>query len=71
MTQPKVTCYSGKDDAGQPKTLLWRGKTRAIRVILAEWDEPEGKGFRVITVDGAVFDLFYDQNKNTWDISKA
>lgn len=70
MTE-SVECHAGHDYAQRPMALHWKGQRLVIDVILAEWREPEGKGFRVLTENLAAFDLFYDQDKDEWEIRPA
>lgn len=68
--QPLVECHSGYAYAERPIAFHWEGNRLEIERILAEWRAPRGKGFRVLTNDSILFDLFYDLDEDEWEISK-
>jgi len=69
--QDTVTCHSEYDYAEKPVSLNWQGKRREISNILDAWRTPDGKGFRVETVDGQVFVLLYNQASDDWQILQS
>jgi hypothetical protein len=63
-----VECYSGNEYAQRPVAFVWQGVRLEVARIDAEQRTPEGKGFRVRTPVGQVFDLFYRAMYDQWDI---
>jgi hypothetical protein len=63
-----VTCRSDYAYAQRPTTFLWEAGQVDIALVLAEWRTPEGKGFRVQSAHGQVFELFYNQHIDQWRI---
>ena len=50
-----VECHSGYTYAERPRAFTWEGERLDIETILAEWQTPESKHFRVITKQGQTF----------------
>lgn len=65
-----VECHSGFEYAEKPVALHWRGERLEIAEIEAAWRIPGAKKFRVRTVDGQVFELFYGELYDEWRISQ-
>jgi len=65
-----VECYSGTKYAERPLTFSWQGERLSITEILSAWRTPEGKGFRVQTQGGRVFELLFDEAKDEWHIAE-
>jgi len=63
-----VECHSGYDYAERPVAFYWDGQRIEVETILAEWRTPNHKGFRVQSPKGRVFELFFDQVSDTWEI---
>jgi hypothetical protein len=66
---PLVECHSGYTYAEKPIALHWEGERQEIAEIEAEWRRPEGKGFRVRTVRGDRYELFYNEKDSDWRIT--
>ena len=64
----KVTCHSGYEYAERPISFQWRDERLEIEEILSRWRSPEGKVFRVRTVDDQVFELHYSELADEWQI---
>jgi hypothetical protein len=64
----QVECHSGYEYGERPTALHWEGARLEVEEILNRWRDPQGKGFRVRTVGGQVFALFYDMLSETWRI---
>jgi hypothetical protein len=62
----EVECYSGYTLAERPTAFVWHGRRFQIERILKQWRSPEGPGFRVVTTDGARFELVYDETRDEW-----
>jgi hypothetical protein len=48
--------------------LTWHGKQLGIQEIIDRWRTPDGKGFRVCTADGQIFEITYLENTGEWKI---
>ena len=69
LSQPAavaVECYSGHTFAERPTAFVWQGRRYQIGEILKRWRAPEGPGFRVLTPEGAQFELTYDETQDQW-----
>jgi len=62
----RVICHSGVEYAEHPRALYWQGQRQEVKEILKRWRTPQGKGFRVLTEAGEVFDLLYEEPGDTW-----
>ncbi len=65
-----VECRSDTEYAERPIALVWQGQRLEIAEILDRWRNPAGKGFRVRTVDGQVFELTYNEMNADWQIQQ-
>lgn len=63
-----VECHSGFTYAEKPLAFIWQGERRLISEILAQSRTPQGRWFRVITMDRQVFELFYNEEFDAWQI---
>jgi hypothetical protein len=61
-----VECHSGFAYADKPVALTWQGERLLIAEILAQGRTPQTRWFRVITMDGQVFVLSYNEETNNW-----
>jgi hypothetical protein len=61
-----VECHSGYAYAERPIALHWQGERLEIKMILAEWQTPDGKHFRVQTTDDQNFELIYRIAEDAW-----
>ena len=66
-----VECHSGFTYAQRPVALNWQGERLEIERVVAEWQVPDGKRFRVVTHDGRVFELFYRTENDEWQVVPA
>jgi len=64
-----VECYSGCEYAEKPVALIWEGQRLAVEEVENRWRTPGGKGFRVRTVDGRLFELIYMELYDEWRVS--
>jgi hypothetical protein len=60
----------GGEYAERPRALDWEGRQLEIAEIEDRWLTPAGKGFRVRTEDGQVFEVFYDRAMDAWSIAQ-
>ena len=63
-----VECHSGYTFPQRPKAIHKDNVRLEIEVIETEWRSPQGKFFRVKTIDGSIFVLFYDESSDNWQI---
>jgi hypothetical protein len=63
-----VECHSGYTFPQRPKAIRKDNERLEIEVIETEWRSPQGKFFRVKTIDGSIFVLFYDEANDNWQI---
>lgn len=63
-----VECRSDHQYAQRPTAVYWDGERLPVQVILAEWEEPDGKGFRVLSDNLIAFDLFYNYEHDSWEV---
>ena len=63
-----VECYSGYTFAERPIAFVWEGRRYQIERILQRWRSPDGPGFRVLTADGAQYELTYSEAHDEWSL---
>jgi hypothetical protein len=63
-----VECRSDLNYADTPLAFYWEGKRLKVDELLESWRTPQGKGFRVKAAGNQVFELFYDEGKDAWQI---
>ena len=66
-----VECRSDYQYAQRPTAVYWDGEWLSVQVILADWEEPDGKGFRVLSGNLIAFDLFYSYEHDSWEVRPA
>jgi hypothetical protein len=66
-----VSCYSGLEYAGRPRSFEWQGKRLVVAAVEAEWRAPDSKRFRVLTTGERRFDLVYYVLNDRWSIQPA
>jgi hypothetical protein len=64
----RVECRSDLNFADTPLALYWEGQRLGIEEILARWLTPQGRGFRVKAQGNRVFELFYNEQEEEWQI---
>jgi hypothetical protein len=64
----QVECYSGHTFAERPMAFTCHGQRHQVGQILKQWHSPDGPGFRVLTLDGAEYELTYSQNQDEWTL---
>jgi hypothetical protein len=62
----KVKCYSGHLYAEEPRSFVWQEGELEIRSVEKAWQEPTGRLFRVVTQDGRLFELCYNETTDRW-----
>lgn len=63
-----VECHSEYEYAEKPLAFWWQDQRLEIDEVLEQWRIPGGKGFRVSTKDGQIFELFYGELFDEWRI---
>jgi len=66
MMAEQVECRSEIGYAERPVALIWEGRRLLVSEVLVSVRVPEGMRFRVQTEDDQVFELVYDQARDTW-----
>ena len=61
-----MKCYSGHVYAEEPRSLVWQDKELGIKSIEKAWQEPGTRLFRVVTEDGKLFELCYNEAADRW-----
>jgi len=62
----KVNCYSGYVYAEEPRSFIWQDKELRIKSVENAWQEPGRRLFRVVTEDGKLFKLCYNEADDQW-----
>ena len=61
-----VKCYSGYLYAEEPRSLVWEESELDIESVEEAWQEPGKRLFRVVTHDGRLFELCYNEATDRW-----
>jgi hypothetical protein len=64
-----VECYSGYQYPQRPLAFHWQENRLEVERVIVDWRTEDGKQFRVRTQDGQLFDLFYRELYDEWQIS--
>lgn len=64
-----VECHSGFEYAERPVAVHWEGQRLEVEIVEISWRIPGGKRFRVRTVDGRRFELFYGELYDEWRVN--
>ena len=62
----KVNCYSSYIYAEEPLSLVWQEEELVIKSVEKAWQEPGKRLFRVVTEDGKLFELSYNEADDHW-----
>lgn len=62
----KVKCYSGYAYAQEPRSFVWEEKEVGVKSLGKAWQEPGKRLFRVVTEDGRLFELCYNETTDRW-----
>jgi len=63
-----VECHSDFTYAEKPVAILWNNQRLKVEAILASWNTPGERCFRIITSGRDVFDLTYCEATAEWKI---
>ena len=67
----RVKCYSGHIYAEEPRSFVWQEKELGIKSVEKAWQEPGKRLFRVVTEDGRLFELCYNETVDRWSAIKS
>ena len=62
----KVKCYSGHVYAEEPRSFVWQEQELGVKSVKKAWQEPDKRLFRVVTQDGKLFELCYNEATDRW-----
>jgi hypothetical protein len=62
----EVKCYSGYVYAEEPRSFVWQEKELEIKSIEKAWQEPGKRLFKVVTENGKLFRLCYNETRDQW-----
>ncbi|MEJ2550619.1 MAG: hypothetical protein P8Z34_08045 [Anaerolineales bacterium] len=68
QTPDRVACLSGHTYADRPIALVYRGQRIQVVEILARWQIPGARCFRVRGDDESIFELCYEEMSDEWQI---
>jgi len=64
----QVNSYSGHTHAERPASFLWQGREHKVKDIEKAWQEPGKRLFKVITDEGKLFELCYNEADDQWSV---
>lgn len=62
----RVKCHSGYTYPEEPRSFVWQQHEVGITTVEKAWREPGKRLFRVVTEDGRLFELSYDESADDW-----
>jgi hypothetical protein len=62
----QVECRADHAYPGIPLAFSWNGMRYEVNEVINTWQSPQGKGYRVQTGEGRVYELFYDIQHDNW-----
>ena len=68
MQQTKVECHSGFTYAQRPLRFQWLGEWQEVENIFDQWKTPTGAGFKGSTTVHMVFELYYHEDLDQWEV---
>jgi hypothetical protein len=68
LNSPAVTCYSGHNYPGEPRSFRWQGEEYEVENILKSWLEPGARCFLVASRGNKSFQLCYNEQQRHWSI---
>ena len=66
----EVKCYSSYTYAQEPRSFTWQGEELKIKEIENAWREPSKRLFKIITEQGKLFELCYNEAIGQWSASE-
>jgi len=61
-----VHCYSGYRYPEEPRSFVWQESELQIESVEKGWQEPGKRLFKVVTRDGRLFVLCYNEATDRW-----
>ena len=61
-----VRCRSDYRYAQEPQALLWEGTWHPVARIVARWHTPTGPAFRLVSAEGALYEVQYREDEDRW-----
>lgn len=61
-----VKCHSGYLYAEEPRSFVWQESELQVESVEKAWQEPGKRLFRVVTQDGRLFELCYNEAADRW-----
>ena len=68
MQDTLVECRSEYTYAQKPVRFLWQENWQAVESILGQWKSPESISFRVMTTTKVIFELYYLEDRDIWQV---
>jgi hypothetical protein len=69
MTHPdRVECYAGYAYPQRPLAFWWQGQRLEVITVRSEARLPDGKRFLVETTNEQVFEINYNEIRDTWTV---
>ena len=68
LMQVHVECHSEYTYAERPTAVYLEGERWEINAVLASWQTPEGRHFRVLLKDERVLTLLYKIAEDHWEL---
>jgi hypothetical protein len=68
MQETLVLCHSEFTYAQQPVRFLWQENWLDVESILTQWKSPGSICFRVMTTAHMVFELYYQEDRDVWQV---
>ncbi len=68
MSEVRVHCAGGEGYPQQPRVFELLGVRYSVAQVLQEWRLPDSVGYRVITADGAQYELVYRPAREVWEV---
>ena len=65
-----VECRSDGDYAGRPMVIHWQQNRETVKAVLGGWRTPLGKKYRVVSLNGRVFDCSYSEIDELWTVEE-
>ena len=67
-SQEQVECYAGHEYPQRPVAFWWQGQRLVVAAVRSEARLPDGKRFVVETTGEQVFEINYNQARDTWTV---
>jgi len=65
-----VFCRSEIDYPERPTAFEWQGRCLRVDRLLQRWRSPHELGFRVMTDDNQIFEVYYDLQGDSWRVDQ-